>query len=133
MEKHSRVAAAILGLFVALGLAGAGYFVSTTVYKGRYASNAVTVKGFAEQDVRADLALWTISYSITGNNLADVYQRSQANERVITEFLTQRGFAAQDIKSRGVQLNDLLANPYRGRSSRRRPLHPEQQHLRALE
>ncbi len=45
-EKNNVVAAAILGILVAVGLAAAGYFVSNTVYKGRLASNAVTVKGW---------------------------------------------------------------------------------------
>src|SRR4051812_27137907 len=103
------IAAAILGVSVAAGLAGAGYFISTTVYKGRAASNAVTVKGFAERDVRADLALWQIGYSVTGDNLADVYRRSQANEATITAFLVQQGFQAADIKPRGLNLTDVHA------------------------
>jgi hypothetical protein len=115
--RNNAAAAAVLGLLLALGLAGAGYFVSTTVYKGRYASNAVTVKGFAEREVQADLALWQVGYSVTGDNLAELYQRSQAQEAVITGFLTQRGFAAADIKPRGVHVNDLLANPYRDRNA----------------
>src|SRR5262249_54060674 len=61
------ISAAILGLSVAAGLTTAGYFVSQTMYKGRLASNAVTVRGFAEQDVRADLALWQIGFSVTGS------------------------------------------------------------------
>ena len=55
--KSNPAAAAILGLLIAMGLAAAGYFVSTTLYKARLASNTVTVKGFAERDVKADLAL----------------------------------------------------------------------------
>jgi hypothetical protein len=115
--RSGAIAAAILGVSVAAGLAGAGYFVSTTVYKGRYASNAVTVKGFAERDVRADLALWQVGYTLTGDNLADVYRRSQANEATITAFLVQRGFQPADIKPRAVHLTDLLANPYRGKDT----------------
>lgn len=108
-----KVAAAILGLSMAVGLAGAGYFISTTVYKGRLASNTVTVKGFAERDVRADLALWQISYSITGGKLDDVYARSHANEETLVAFLVQKGFRGEDIKPGNLNLTDLQANPYR--------------------
>jgi hypothetical protein len=117
METNSKIPAAILGMLLAAGLAGAGYFVSTTVYKGRLASNAVTVKGFAEQDVKADLALWQIGYSVTGKNLADVYARSQANEKTLTDFLMQKGFAAGDVKAGGLRLTDTLANEYRARDA----------------
>jgi hypothetical protein len=44
VEFNSKIAAAILGFWVAAGLAGDGYFISYTVYKGRLASNAVTVR-----------------------------------------------------------------------------------------
>jgi hypothetical protein len=112
-ERNTTAAAAILGLSAAVGLTGAGYFISTTVYKGRLASNTVTVKGFAERDVKADLAMWQIGYSITGGNLTDLYTQSTHNENALVSFLTQRGFAKDDIKSGNLQISDLLANQYR--------------------
>src|SRR5262245_30396869 len=112
-NKSNHLAAAILGLLVCIGLAAAGYFVSTTLYKGRLASNTVTVKGFAERDVKADLALWQISYSITGGNLGALYAQSSANETALSGFLAQKGFRKDEIKSGALQVNDLLANQYR--------------------
>jgi uncharacterized protein len=113
VEKNIRAAAAILGLLVALGLAAAGYFVSTTLYKGRLASNAVTVKGFAERDVKADLALWQIGFSVTGGALGDAYARARADEDAVVGFLGQKGFDKADIRSDDLNVTDLLANPYR--------------------
>ena len=114
MEQKNRLAAAaILGLLVAIGLAAAGFFVSNTVYKGSLASNTVTVKGFAERDVKADLALWQISYSMTGGDLAALYAQSSANEKTLVDFLVQKGFGRTDIKTGNVSLEDLLANQYR--------------------
>jgi len=116
IEKNGIVASAILGVLLAAGLFGAGYFVSTTVYKGKLASNSVTVKGFAERDVRADLALWQISYTITGGNLADLYSQSSTDENTIVGFLTRSGFAKQDIKPGNLQMTDLLANEFRDKT-----------------
>jgi hypothetical protein len=112
--RRDAAPAAVLGLLVCIGLALAGYFVSETFYKGRLASNTVTVKGFAERDVKADLALWQISYSITGGNLPALYAQSSANETVLVAFLSQKGFRKDEIKSGALQVNDLLANQYRG-------------------
>ncbi len=112
-EKSSIVAAAVLGALLAVGLIGAGRFVSTTVYKGRLASNAVTVKGFAERDVKADLALWHIGYSVIGEDLADVYGRSRTGQDAVLGFLAQQGFKSEDIKADNLNVTDLLANPYR--------------------
>ena len=112
-NSNIRASAFILGLLVAAGLALAGYFVSNTIYNGKLASNTVTVKGFAEQDVKADLALWQISYSITGGNLASLYNQSSASEKTITSFLVQKGFKADEVKSGPLEVNDLMANQYR--------------------
>ena len=112
-EKNRLPAAAVLGLLVAIGLSVAGYFVSDTLYKGRAASNTVTVKGFSERDVKADLALWQFSYALTGGDLAQLYARSSENEKTLTDFLVQKGFPRAEIKPGSVQLEDLLANQYR--------------------
>ncbi|MGH7001123.1 MAG: SIMPL domain-containing protein, partial [Stellaceae bacterium] len=112
-EKNNAVAAVILGVLVAVGLAAAGYFVSNTVYKGRLATNAVAVKGFDERDVKADLALWQIGYSVTGGNLGDAYTRARTDETALVGFLTQSGFKSADVKSDNLAVTDLMANPYR--------------------
>lgn len=112
-DKSSRIAAAILGFFIATGLAVGGYFISNTIYRGKLASNTVTVKGFAERDVKADLALWTISYSVTGGNLPELYSQSGKNEETLLSFLTQKGFKKDSINSGDLQVNDLLANQFR--------------------
>lgn len=112
-EKNRLPAAAVLGLLVALGLALAGYFVSETLYKGKLASNTVTVKGFAERDVKADLALWQISFSLTGGNLSQLYAQASGNENTLIAFLTQKGFKREEIKTGSLDIEDLLANQYR--------------------
>jgi hypothetical protein len=115
-EKNSVIAGAILGVLLAAGLSGAGYFVSTTVYKGKLASNSVTVKGFAERDVQADLALWQITYTITGGKLTDLYSQSSTDENLLNGFLTKNGFNKQDIKPGNLQITDLLANEFRDKT-----------------
>ncbi len=111
-ERSNIVAAAVLGLLVALGIAVAGHFISTTVYKGRYASNVVTVKGFAERDVKADVALWQIGYALTGGNPAELYSESNGKENVLVAFLIHKGIRKQDIKPGDLVLTDRLANQY---------------------
>jgi len=113
MNNDAIKASAILGLLVAVGLAAAGYFASETVYKGRLAGNAVTVKGFAERDVQADLALWQLGYSITGGDIAALYKQSQSDQDKIVAFLKQKGFKDADIQNGSLNVTDQFANQYR--------------------
>ena len=115
-DKSFKAAVISAGLLIALGLGAAGYFISTTMYKGKAASNTVTVKGFAEQDVKADLALWQIGYSITGGSLPDAYARSNTDAAKIIELLTKKGFTKDEILPGQLDITDRLANQYSGKA-----------------
>lgn len=109
-------AAFIFSALIALGLVIAGYFVSTTLYKAKFASNTVTVRGFAERDAKADLALWQISFSVTGDILSEVYQRNTDAENSINTFLGKKGFKKEDISAGKIGVTDLLADQYRSQN-----------------
>ncbi len=112
-ETTKPIAAAIFGGLVALGLLGAGYFVSTTLYKAKFASNTVTVRGFSERDAKADLALWQFSFSVTADTLAQAYAQAEANEKTITAFLLAKGMKKENIKAGNINVTDLMADQYR--------------------
>lgn len=112
-ENTKPIAAAIFGGLIALGLLGAGYFVSTTLYKAKFASNTVTVRGFAERDAKADLALWQFSFSVTADTLQQAYTQAENNEKTVTDFLLNKGMKKENIKAGNVSVTDLMADQYR--------------------
>jgi len=106
--------ALILGsLILGLGIAGAGFLVGRGFEIGRSTDRYVTVKGLAESLVEADLAVWPLRITATGDDLARVQDRIDANLTTITRFLTQRGIEADGIQPQRVEVTDLLAQPYR--------------------
>ena len=91
----------VSALLLAIGIALAGYFISETVYKSRVALNTAVVKGLAERRVTADKAFWTIRYTVTGNNKADIsqlYKQSESDQGKIIALLKESGFTAEEIK-----------------------------------
>jgi uncharacterized protein len=54
---------------IALGLALGGGLIGRGFARGRVAEPYVEVKGLAEQEVVADLALWPLRFVATGNDL----------------------------------------------------------------
>ncbi len=113
MNGQKSLAALIAGGLISVGLLGAGYFVSTTLYKAKFASNTVTVRGFAERDAKADLGLWQISFSQTGDVLADVSRSASATEKLVTDTMLKKGLQKEEINGGKFAVTDLLADQYR--------------------
>jgi hypothetical protein len=50
---------------LAIGVVVGGYLLGNGLVRAREADRSVTVRGLAERNVTADLAIWTLSYSST--------------------------------------------------------------------
>ena len=101
-------------VIIALGLLFVGFFPGYYYYKSKFNYNAVTVKGLAETDVMADLAIWEIKYVATGNDLMATKNNLEKQTDAILEFLHANNFSDNEIDFGGTETNDLMANPYRG-------------------
>lgn len=101
-------------LIVAIGLLFVGFFPGYYYYKSKFNYNAVTVKGLAETDVEADLAIWEIKYVATGNDLVKTKTNLEKQTEAILTFLHDNNFNDDEIEMGGTDTNDLMANPYRG-------------------
>lgn len=98
---------------VALGIALAGWFVGHGFVQGRMADRFVTVKGLAEREVMANLALWPIRFASTDNNLAVAQRKIEESQAAVLRFLQANGIGREQVELQGLQVNDLLTNPYR--------------------
>jgi uncharacterized protein len=79
-------AIAMAGLLVAIGIALAGYWMSDTLYKAKKLTNTVSVKGLAERELKANLAIWEMTYNVTGGDLKTVQEQAERSQQIIREF-----------------------------------------------
>lgn len=100
-------------LLLSLGIAAGGYLAGTQVARMRLADRVVSVKGLAEREVRADLAIWPLRFVATGNDLAEVQAKTARDEAAIMAFLERHAIPADAVVSRGLDVVDLLAQQYR--------------------
>jgi hypothetical protein len=100
-------------LLLALGLLGAGYLVGHGFEVGRSTDRYVTVKGLAETFVAADLAVWPLRLTATGDDLGRVQEQIDAGLATITGFLREHEIEEDAIQPQRVEVTDLLAQPYR--------------------
>lgn len=57
----------------------------------------VEVKGLSERIVKADTAIWSLSFEIKSNNVDSLYADIEKNITIIKKFLTDKGFEASEI------------------------------------
>jgi hypothetical protein len=111
-ESGSRPAAAlILGVFLAIGLALAGFFVAKGVESAKRFERFVTVKGLSEREVPADLAIWPIRFNVAGNDLKSLQDQIATSRNTIRQFLTSAGFKDDEISTSPPQITDAETSP----------------------
>lgn len=103
----------IVAIFLAIGLIGAGWFVKQGLFHLRGGERAVSVRGVAERDVVANLAIWPIQYTVTNNELAAAQASLDEQGKKVEAFLTAQGLPADNVKVQKVEVTDLLAQQYR--------------------
>jgi hypothetical protein len=93
MNQISTRAAFILGFFIALGF----FSIASAIKTFRTSDRSVTVKGLAEKEVGADLAIWPIVFNVTDNELTALQQKIQNGRTQVLNFLTASGFQESEI------------------------------------
>ncbi|HCE51786.1 MAG TPA: hypothetical protein DER18_10200, partial [Shewanella baltica] len=69
MEKNNILPALLLGGFLCAGLVYVGQTASTALLQMKAMERTVTVKGLAEKEVKANVAIWPINFTEVDNNL----------------------------------------------------------------
>lgn len=102
----------MLGALIAAGLAMLGHTLGSSALRFREYERVVTVKGLAEREVPADIAIWPIGFSAADADLAALYSRLETDVERITGFLESRGFARDEITVAAPEVTDKLAQRF---------------------
>lgn len=76
-------------------LVSGAFFISARDFskQGSY----VEVKGLSEKIVKADTAIWSMSFEVKSNNIDSLYADIEKNISTIKAFLTEKGFDVSEI------------------------------------
>ena len=74
----------------------------------------VTVKGLAEMEVPANKVTWPLMYKEVGNDLTALYNRINATNTAIVEFLKKKGSTEEEISINAPEIIDMQAERYVG-------------------
>lgn len=95
---------------LSLGLIVGGYLLGNGLVRAREADRSVMVRGLAERDVIADLAIWTLAYSATASDLETAQANIDSASNAIRGFFQEVGFPADALQPTGVNVSQFTDN-----------------------
>jgi len=116
MERNNLIPAVL----IAVGITAAGWFVGHGYMKARSADRYVTVKGVAEREVQANIALWPLRFVATSDNLAEAQNRIKKSSAAVFAFLRHSGIDSSSTEVQKTEVTDVLANAYRSGTTQSR-------------
>lgn len=102
----------LAAVILAIGVAAAGIATGLGFARGRSADRYVTVKGVAEREVQADLAIWPLRVVVADNDLGQANAAIQTSVRRVQEFLARQGIDSSQTSLQDFAVTDAYANQY---------------------
>ena len=99
-------------LILAVGIAVAGWFVSSGIEKMAFKDRAVVVKGLSTRDVQADYVVWPLDFCVRGNDISALYSDLAQIEQTARTFFMDKGFKAEDMSRGNISIDDNWASYY---------------------
>lgn len=87
----------IAAVILAAGLSVGGYFVGHGLWDFRGSARSVEVRGLAERDVKADVAVWTVRHGATARSLGEAQAQINRNAEVLKKFFVASGIKVEDV------------------------------------
>ena len=101
-DRQAWISAAL----ISLGLIVASIVMAGAIRDFRISDRFVEVKGFAEREVLADLAIWPIQYQLSGNSLDEIRSTMDAADEAVIAYLKLNGFGDDEISRTPPRIND---------------------------
>jgi hypothetical protein len=98
-------------------IGGGGWILGSEIKDIRLADRYVTVKGLVERTVKSDMATWPVSFKEAGNDLPQVFAKSEADKTAVLKFFGGQGIAPGEITVGQIKVTDKLANEYGGNNT----------------
>ncbi len=108
--KTSNVWIAAFALIISFGINA--LLIGRSLQRFKAEDRSVSVKGFAEREVKADLAVWIIQARMANNDLMEGSQAIEMARKKIIAFMLQNQIKEEEIIVEGIGVTDKKAQQY---------------------
>lgn len=112
MENNKLNGVTAAGFFIAIGLVALGWFMYSSARYVKSRDRVVNVKGLAEREVMADIAIWPITFKQASNDLEGLYNDMEKKQELLVSFLEESGFSTDEITVGQFVTIDRVADEY---------------------
>jgi hypothetical protein len=102
----------VYAVAIIIGLGLNGIFIGRAIQRFKKEDRFISVKGFSEREVKANLAVWTIKTRVTTNDITEGSRKIEADKQKIIEFLMQKGIKQDEIFQQDLKVVDKMAREY---------------------
>jgi len=99
-------------LLLGVGFVAGTFILANGLVRARTAERVVSVKGVAEREVSAELAIWPLRLSVSDNDLTRAHAKLAADVARIRTFLAENGLGGATVELQDFSVNDAYANQY---------------------
>lgn len=102
----------VRGILTAAALVVSSVIISAGFGRIAKPDRLVSVRGLAEREVDADMAVWPLTFSVGGNNLLELQKDIVGKTKTVSAYLGRSGLAADDFTIQAPAITDTSVNPY---------------------
>jgi hypothetical protein len=102
----------LLSVSLLAGLIISAFVLGNAIQRFKNEDRYISVKGFSEKEVKADLVIWNIKIRIADDNLIKGSAALEASKEKVIGFLISKGVLKTEINSVDIMVNDNQANEY---------------------
>lgn len=106
----------VVAIILAVGMMLSAALVSKLFVRVRH-EQAITVKGYAEQDVVADVGKFTCACSVRGGSLREAHDKLEASRNRVLAYLRQRKFPDADLTVKTIQIAKVAKRDAQGKET----------------
>jgi uncharacterized protein len=95
-----------------LGMVAGAWVLGRALQRFRNEERYITVKGFSEREVKADLAVWSVKARVVTNDLSEGSRAIDESKDKVVQFLLKNGIKPEEIVPQDLVVNDRQATEY---------------------
>jgi hypothetical protein len=108
--KTSHIWIAAIAIIVSFGINA--LLIGRSLQRFKAEDRSVSVKGFSEREVKADLAVWIIQTRMANNDLMEGSKATEEAKNKVINFMLQNQIKQEEIIVEGIVVTDKKAQQY---------------------